>query len=90
MWGASLAAARYGAAEHTKVMAMLVAEFEREPYPSEQELALIAKAVAAPGPAQARVPHHCPGPALPLTHATLLTAQVKTFFENMRLKRMSD
>ena len=50
-----------------QVMDTLLAEYEKEPYPSEQELERMAKAVAAPG-----------------------VAQVKTFFENMRLKRMSD
>jgi hypothetical protein len=38
-----------------QVMATLLAEYEREPYPSEQELARVAKAVAAPGVAQVRV-----------------------------------
>ena len=36
-------------------MAMLLEEYEKEPYPSEQELARIAKAVSAPGVAQVRV-----------------------------------
>jgi len=35
-----------------QVMDKLQAEFEREPYPSEQELDRIAKDVSAPGPTQ--------------------------------------
>lgn len=91
------------AVSRAQVMVKLLAEYEREPYPSEQELARIAKDLAAPGPTQVlrntrggclKRPHHSWKATRVRTRsfssAEIAThSQVRTFFENMRLKSMS-